>query len=246
MAHFALDIETGPLPWEQIAPLYVPPAVLPPWDSSMVKYGQTKDPAKRNEKYTEVKAAYNAKLAAEKQAVADHRSEWAGKAALSPVTGRILAIGVKRNDVAAVIGEDGESEAEIIEKFWSLYRKYAASSRFIGYCSNSFDFPFIVWRSVFHGIVIPETAWDKTGRYPAYHFVDLIDRLPNRGFSEQSRKLTKICEWLGIGGKPDGIDGSDFARLWAGNPENRQQAIGYVLNDLDLTWKLAERMGVIQ
>jgi len=247
MGILVYDIETGPLPWAEIEPLYAPPEKLPPWDDGMVKYGQTKDPAKRAEKFAEVKAAYDAKLAAEAAAIAEHKAQWAREAALSPVTGRVLAIGVRSERGQAIVGNDAPcQEADILSDWWSLYRKHNdAHARFVGYCSNFFDFPFLVWRSYKLEIPVPESAWDKTGRYPAYSFVDLMDRLPKRGFSDESRKLGDICRWLGIGAKPDGVDGGMFASLWGGSPEDHQQAAEYLLNDLDMTWRLAERMGVI-
>jgi len=245
MANLVFDIETGPRPWAEIESLYVPPAALPPWDDSMVKYGQTKDPAKRAEKYDQVKADYEGKLANEKSTIDADKAKWASEAALSPVTGQILAIGIRSNATVAIIGDDNETEAEIIEAFWAIYKKHHATGRFIGYCSNFFDFPFIVWRSYFHAIPVPPSAWDKTGKYSAYCFVDLIDRLPKRGFSDESRKLTDVCKFLGLGSKPEGTDGGDFARLWSGNEESRNLAVAYLENDLDLTKKLAERMGVI-
>ena len=245
MADLVFDIETGPLPWEQIAPLYVPPAALPPWDESMVKYGNAKDPAKRAEKLAEVKAAYTAKLAGEKAELDADRCKWASEAALSPVTGQILAIGFRKDDKTVIVGES-ETEPEILEAFWNIHQKYAKSAgHLVGYCSNFFDVPFIVWRSYVHNIRVPDSVWDKTGRFLSLAFVDLMDRLPKRGFLEQSRKLTDVCKWLGLGAKPDGVDGGDFARLWAGNAESRQQALAYLENDLDMTWRLAERMGVV-
>ena len=246
MSTLCLDIETGPLPWERIKDLYIPPPPLPAWDDSMCKLGNLKDPAKRAEKLAACKADYATTLAEEKAARELHRAKWAGEAALSPVTGAVLAIGFRTDSKFVIVGADGETESEILDAFWSVFRKHAATGRFIGYCSNFFDLPFIVWRSYFHGVEVPASAWDKTGRYPAYCFVDLMDRLPKRGFSDESRKLTDICKWLGIGSKPDGVDGGDFARLWAGDAESRQQALAYLENDLELTWKLAERMGVIQ
>jgi len=246
MSTLVYDIETGPLPWDTIKSLYVPPPPLPPWDDSMCKLRNLKDPAKRAEKLAATQADYDTTLANEKAAGELHRTKWASEAALSPVTGAVLAIGFRTDSKSVIVGADGETEPEILEAFWTVFRKHAAAGRFIGYCSNMFDFPFIVWRSYFHNIEVPTSAWDKTGRYPAYCFVDLMDRLPKRGFSEESRRLTDICKWLGIGQKPDGVDGGDFARLWAGNAENRQQALAYLENDLDLTWKLAERMGVVQ
>jgi hypothetical protein len=246
MTDLHYDIETGPRPWAEIAPLYVPPPCLPPWNDAMVKYGQTKDAVKRAEKYAQVKADYEAKLANEQADIDADRVQWASEAALSPVTGVVLAIGIRKGDTVAIIGDSGETEAEILESFWAIYKKYHAAGRFIGYCSNFFDFPFIVWRSYFHAIPVPASAWDKTGKYPAYCFVDLIDRLPKRGFSEQSRKLTDVCKFLGLGSKPVGTDGGDFARLWNGDEESRKLAVAYLENDLELTCKLAERMGVTQ
>lgn len=246
MPDLVFDIETGGLPWEQIKSSYTPPAALPPWDESMVKYGVTKDPTKRQEKRDQVKAAYQVQLDNQQNEAECNRLNFINDAALSPVTGQVLAIGIKKGDVTCIIGDGGETEPEILEAFWTVYKKYHTASRFVGFCSNFFDFPFIVWRSYLHKIIVPGFAWDKTGRYPAYCFVDLIDRLPKRGFNDESRKLTDICSWLGIGSKPDGVDGSMFSALWNGDTESRQQAIVYLQNDLELTYQLGQRMGVIQ
>jgi hypothetical protein len=54
------DIETGPRPWAEIEQFYEAPEPMPPFDESMVKYGQLKDPAKRAEKLAEVKTKYQA------------------------------------------------------------------------------------------------------------------------------------------------------------------------------------------
>ena len=246
MSKFVFDAETGPLPWDAIKSLYVLPPPLPLWDDSMCKMGNLKEPSKRAEKLAATKADYQTTLTEEKAVRELHRTKWASEAALSPVTGTVLAIGFRTDSKSVIVGADGETEPEILEAFWQVFRKHGATGWFVGYCSNTFDFPFIVWRSYFHSIEVPAAAWDKTGRYPAYCFVDLVDRLPKRGFSDESRKLTDICKWLGIGQKPEGIDGGDFARLWAGDTESRQQALAYLENDLLLTWKLAERMGVLK
>lgn len=247
MSTLVFDIETGPLPWPEIAPFYEPPEHLPPWDDGMVKYGQMKDPAKRAEKYAEVKRIYMDKLNCEARDLEEHRAKWASEAALSPVTGCILAIGLRREDRSAIIGADGETEPEILEAFWKTFRRYNASNgRLVGYCSNLFDFGFIVWRSYKHQVEVPSSAWDKSGRYPCYTFVDLIDRLPKRGFEETRRGLGHVCRWLGLGDKPEGIDGGMFASLWrAGTDDSRGAALAYLENDLEMTWRLAERMGAI-
>ena len=247
MPDLVYDIETSPRPAAELEPLYVPPKrTVPPWDEKLVRYGLMKDEEKRKEKRDKIFAEHQDKAVAEEKDIAEHKDEWLSEAALSPVTGIVLAIGVRAGEKRVIIGEGGESEKDILKAFWSLYRKYATGGRFVGYCSNFFDFPFIVWRSYWHAIAVPSNAWDKTGRYPAYGFVDLIDRLPKRGFNNESRKLTDICGWLGLGSKPEGIDGGNFAGLWLSNADARQVAVDYLVNDLDMTWALAERMGVIQ
>jgi hypothetical protein len=55
--------------------------------------------------------------------------------------------------------------------------------------------------------------------------------------------LDTLARFFKIGGKPDGVNGGDFARLFHA-PETREQAITYLHNDLTMTAKLAQRMGI--
>lgn len=239
------DIETGPLPWEQIAQFYEAPPELPPWEDAMCKMGNLKDEAKRAEKLAAATADYAALMAADSSKRDAHKCHWASRAALSPMTGRVLAIGIQKEERTCVIGIDGETEPEILEIFWSVYKKYHGNGgRLVGWNSNGFDVPFLVRRSWFHGVVVPESVRDKTGRYLSSTFVDLM-QLWGCGAREYE-KLDTVCRWTGIGGKPDGVDGGHFAALWnSGDEASRMAAIDYLKNDLFLTYKIAERMGVI-
>ena len=245
MNTLVFDIETGPLPWEQIAPFYTPPPAMAPWDESMVKYGQTKDPAKRAEKLATVKAAYEAELAAEAATRDAHKCEWASRAALSALTGRVLAIGIQKGDDYAVIGEDGEPEKEILKSFWQIYLKYnLGNGRLIGWNSNWFDVPFLVRRSWLNFVSVPESVFDSGGRYLSKTFLDLMQVWGCT--SREMFSLDNAAKFFSCGGKPEGIDGGHFAALWlSGDPASRQIAADYLHNDLAMTWKLAERMGVI-
>lgn len=245
MKALAFDIETGPLPWEQIAVHYKEPEQMSPWSDDMVKYGVMKDPVKKAEKLKKTKADYMAKLANENNKNEADRLEWTGKAALSPLTGCVLAIGFGNADNSAIVGVEGESEPEILSAFWSVYKKYHADtgSRLIGFNIKHFDIPFLVRRSWFHGIPVPETVIEK-GRYLSPTFVDLMVEW---GVGKMDMvKLDKLAKFFGIGGKPEDCDGGMFASLWnSGNADSRQQAIQYLENDIDMTWRLAERMGVV-
>jgi hypothetical protein len=68
------DIETGPLPESELL------AMLPAFDPAEVKTGNLKDPAKIAEKIAEAEA--------------NHRRDFIERAALDPLTGRVVAIGV--------------------------------------------------------------------------------------------------------------------------------------------------------
>ncbi len=247
MATLVFDIETGPLPWEQIQPFYEPPPAVSPWSDDMVKYGQMKDPAKRQEKYDQVKAEYLKRLAAEEQARDAHKCEFASRVALSPLTGRVLAIGFRKGNTVIVLGEDPEdSEAVILEQFWSLYKKYKADNgKMVGWNIYGFDLPFLMKRSWFHNVEVP-TSIRNSGRYfDGAVLVDLMQTWCSGG-NDRYEKLDTAARFLGAGGKPDGVDGGRFAALWnSGDAASRQAAVEYLHNDLAMTWKLAERMGVI-
>src|SRR6185503_14813798 len=94
------DIETGPLPESELA------ALLPPFDPAEVKTGNIKDPEK-----------IAAKIA---EAEANHKRDFMEKAALDPMSGRVVAIGLLYQDSGefAVIAHDDEKQ--ILYDFWHL------------------------------------------------------------------------------------------------------------------------------
>ena len=131
------DIESGPFLEDELRAKFDAEFKLPSppgeFDPSAVKYGQTKDPEKRAAKLAEVKAAHEASVRdfavnAEK-AKAEAWQSFVDKAALSPITGRVLAIGMQSAESGKVGIDDNPDELELIEKFWSKYRKCRESNR---------------------------------------------------------------------------------------------------------------------
>jgi hypothetical protein len=57
--------------------------------------------------------------------------------------------------------------------------------------------------------------------------------------------LDRLARALGLPGKLEGVTGADFARLWNGESEEQELARKYLLTDLDLTWDVANRLGVM-
>ena len=217
------DIETGPLAEAELA------AMVPPFDPAEVKMGNLKDPDK-----------IAAKLA---EAEAGHRREFVERAALDPLTGRVVAIGLLFEDRSlqtatfAVIGHD--DEAAILREFWNTCRgEMGRVNRMIGFNTRLFDLPFLIRRSFKHRIEVPFGI--RRGRYWAEEMVDLREEW-QLGDRQARGSLDTIAKHLGVGQK-NGC-GEDFARLWQ---TDREKAVAYLRNDLELTCRIAEALGVVE
>lgn len=244
------DIETGPLPEEQIAqflPEFTPPPHPGEFDPAAVKYGNTKDEAKRAAILAEAEAKHRAAVAAyestEAAARKSHLADFLDRAAISPVTGRVLAIGFAADSKFAV-EDGGGDEATIIAKFWQKYQACRVGQRRMVGCNiHGFDLPFLVRRSWILGVEVPATVI-KDDRWWDSIFVDLRNRwLLGQRWGDCDSKLDTMARALGCGEKNG--DGADFARLWLGSADERKQAVEYLRNDLQMTAAVAVRLGVV-
>ena len=215
------DIETAPLPEAELA------ALVPPFDPAEVKTGNLKDPDK-----------ITAKIA---EAEANHRREFFDRAALDPLTGRVLAIGLYEFDssgqggVFRILGR--EDEAGLLSEFWDALRgEMGRVNTAVGFNIFAFDLPFLFRRSWKHRIAVPFGI--RRGRYWSDQLVDLRD-LWQLGDRQARGSLDSIARHLGVGAKNG--DGKAFAGLWQ---SDRASAEAYLRNDLELTVKVAEVLGV--
>src|SRR6516225_3683073 len=136
MSTIFFDVETGALPESEIA------AMMPPFDPAEVKTGNLKDPDK-----------IAAKLA---EAQANHRRDFFERAALDPLTGRVVAIGLLHLAGGAfeVIGHD--DEAQTLREFWSACRgDMNRINQMVGFNTFQFDLPFLFRRSWKHRVEVP-------------------------------------------------------------------------------------------
>jgi hypothetical protein len=209
------DIETAPLPLEQIK------SQMPEFVESEVKLGNRKDPDVIRQYLDDARQK--------------HIEQWIARAALSPLTGSIVAIGWLKDNGASSIMMEGEfDELTMIEAFFALYQsQYGA--RWIGFNIARFDLPFLVRRAWTYGIPVPPIF---NGRYPASCFVDLM-QLWQMGDPKEFISLDRLARYLGLPGKS--MDGSAFAALRYENPDT---AIEYLRNDLELTQSVAEKIGL--
>jgi predicted PolB exonuclease-like 3'-5' exonuclease len=166
--------------------------------------------------------------------------EFVGKAALSPITGRVLMVGVVQDDSFAGIMDDNERAN--LTAFWELAENALMSkNRIIGHNSNGFDLPFLVRRSWMLGVHVPREI--KHGRYWNPLFVDTMEAWGCG--SREFIRLNDLAAAFGVGQKTEGFAGKDFHKFWFGTPEQRTEAIEYCEQDVRLTAAIAAKMGLV-
>jgi hypothetical protein len=212
------DIETGPLPDDQLLPM------MPLFDPAEVKCGNL-GPAKAVEKIAAAEAS--------------HKARFIERAALSALTGRVLAIGY---DYGAEILIQGETERENLLGFWQLVEsRLARAKKLVGHNIFGFDLPFLMHRSWALRVTVPAGVREQS-RYWSPIFVDTMTTWQLGNYRADHVSLDRLARFFGIGGKPEGVTGADFARLWE---TDRPQAEAYLRNDLEMTRGVASRMGLV-
>jgi len=222
-----------------------------PFDPAAVKYGNTKDPAKR------------ALILAEKEE--DHRLDelayWSNaqeRAALNPLTAEIICIGVFGTPVVV-----HESEKLALEWFWAFFSTdtlYGENFVFWSGCGNqseNFDVDMIIRRSWGCGVTVPPCAFN--GRYLSSRFVDAAKRYL-LGKREAFCSLTDCAFQLGLyesqpdlhpkDREKDIVTGANFHEFWDGKnltsgiPSEGQRplALAYLRNDLATLEAVAKRI----
>ena len=166
--------------------------------------------------------------------------EFVAKAALSPITGRVLLIGIMgRGEFQPLADPD---EAANLAAFWEIISlALADKTPIIGHNSNGFDLPFLVRRSWLLGVPVPPEI--RQGRYWHPLLRDTMEWWACG--SRDMTKLDTLAIFFGAGRKTDGVSGADFAKLWFGTPEERGKALEYNAQDLRLTAAVAAKMGMV-
>jgi DNA polymerase elongation subunit (family B) len=217
------DIETGPLSEAELKALFKEKTFE---EFSASCDGRWKEDTKR-QKYEEYKVSA--------------WQEFVEKAALSATTGKVLAIGWKTAAGDEFIADP--SETVMLTEFWDRYRYCCQrQDRLVGHNIHGFDLPFLVRRSWILGIDVPADVI-RDGRYWSKVF---IDTMAVWAFGQKGVYigLDALARLFGVGQKPEGVSGGDFAKLWFGSAEDRARALEYLRNDLALTAAVARKLGI--
>ena len=205
----AFDLETAALPLEEI--VHLKPQFNAP--------SNWKDPAK---------IADN---------IAEQEKKWLTEAALNPLTGRILVVGIKE------FGREPEylegNERDILQHLWDRIGYDAHYERWYGHAIHGFDLPFAVKRSWLHGIPVPmNTLFSDNGFINRRRFVDtmLAFQCGDRGSDYVG--LDMVAKFFGMPGKTEDI-GKDFGFIYG---TDRPRALSYLARDLEIVEGVAVRM----
>ena len=152
MHTIVFDIETAPLPESELA------ALVPPLDPAEVRTGNLKDPDK-----------IAAKLA---EAEVNHRRDFCERAALDPLTERVLVIGLLDQGGFRIL--DNDNEAAVLREFWTACQgEMGRIDQMVGFNTHLFDLPFLIRRWWKHRLPVPVGI--RRGRYWSDQVIDLRD-----------------------------------------------------------------------
>jgi hypothetical protein len=181
MNRLFFDIETYSQDEAAILPL------LPPFDRDNVKVGN-----------------YGSEKALEKikKAEADHREDWLAKAALNPVTGRVVVFGWMVDEGhGSIVDLVGGNEVKLLTDAWQILAdELRSGGEVVGFNIKSFDLPFMIKRSWILKVCIPpDIRYKYKGR--SYWHESIIDLRDEWTFGERygEGKLEDIARWMGVG-----------------------------------------------
>ena len=152
--------------------------------------------------------------------------------ALSPINGRVIAIGMKFLKEELIIME--EDEKLLIQQFWDKIRelnKRFSVIRYVGFNIRDFDFYFIINRSLHHNVEIVRPGNSV--------FIDLREHLTLFRTYGKSGKLDDYAKLIGVAGKYKDLKGEEVPLLW--KKKQFEEIREYLRQDLFMTHALFER-----
>lgn len=162
--------------------------------------------------------------------IADKTAEWENKTALSPLTGRICAIGT----LLEYGGElpiqnieydiDGSSEQKLLKSFWKTISTH--NGYIIGHNIKGFDLPYLILRSLKYNIT--PSFYPNRNNYS--QVIDTMDLWNMNRYPKDYISLDMFARFLGVGMKT-GSGEMFFDTL----KTDEESALKYLANDLHLT-----------
>lgn len=203
------DIETAPLPAEEIE-------YLLPEFSAPANY---KDPDK---------------IAA---SIAEQKVIWLERGALSPMTGRVLAIGLMEAGSDEVLIHHGDDEAALLKAFLDDAGDFIGGP-LVGWNVKGFDIPFVSRRLWRYGMRPPKWWTTRPGWGKEPMVIDLMEEWKCGDYKAPHTKLDHAAKFLGLDGKT-GAHAKDFGKLYI---EDRESALAYLKRDVEIVANIYRRV----
>jgi predicted PolB exonuclease-like 3'-5' exonuclease len=210
------------------------------FDAMKVKYGNTKDPVKRQALLSEKMAAHNVALASWdddcKQAREDAWVKFKSKATLGATTGKVMAIGYgirAGTEVRLFLDVQTADERNVLLRLWklvTLVRK--RNHKLVSFNGHRFDLPFCVHRSWAYEDVTPINLLTKYNNYDEC-CTDVYE-VWKQGNYQAHIKLDHLARMMGVRRKLEGMTGGQFWQVYG---EDQDKALDYLAHDI---WCLAD------
>jgi predicted PolB exonuclease-like 3'-5' exonuclease len=154
-----------------------------------------------------------------------------------PYLGRIICIGMYWPQKAKALSLTNPDEKTILQTFWSLL--VGETGPFIGYNTLKFDIPFIIRRSMHHGITPTSPAFLQYTKYdPTPVHYDMM--LVLSGGRENYYSLHEACDFFGVPSpKEGGIVAAEVATFY--HAGKIQEIADYCLRDVQSTYDLYQK-----
>lgn len=215
----AFDIETMP-----IADIR---SVIDPFDPSSVKLGNIKDEKLKADKLNSERVKYY-----------DNKLD---RAALSPITGRVLAIGYmfnsKTDSFEMIFAKEESDEPKLLKTFWDLVEaeilKPSKHFDLTGWNIFGFDLPFLIKRSWKYKIKVPELLFQSWEARP-YWSTKIRDGMKDFSLGVWEDKycsLNVASKFIGLQGKSGEVTGKNWFTYALGSESQKALAREYLLND---------------
>lgn len=163
-----------------------------------------------------------------------------GEMSLSPVFGRIVAVGILYWDEDEPQIWLGPDERRLLQAFWEAVE---GCELFVSWNGLAFDLPWLYVRSMVQGV--SPTAWISAARYRwpgESNHLDLFALLTDwRGNRTKHLKLdlATVCQALGV--KPPEGDGAEVPKLW--RRRDYEAIARHLASDLRATKGIWEALG---
>lgn len=172
--------------------------------------------------------------------IQEKKLEWIDRAALSAITGQIIAVALAVDD-GEVLVYHGEPEWTLIGRALTALHMQLIGGPVYGWNSSGFDLPYLCQRAAVYSLPAFRglTTLFRGKFYWNENIIDAKQVWSMYSSDHRDTSLAKVALALGVGEKTG--NGKDFAELLK---SDKAKAVDYCKNDVVLLRKIVQAMGI--